>query len=153
MGQIYLWVMKISSTRLREHPNVLAAVHPSDLEKLQKLKYDTVYSIEVKEERNPKFNSKFFALLRLTLDNMPEHIKIENTEQLKEHLKIRLGHYEIIQLHETGKEIIKTKSISFSKMDELKFKDFYDRAVDEMLRHYLKGLTPEKVEEMIYYYL
>lgn len=138
---------------LRNNYKGLAPMHRSDLEAIEKLKLNTAYIVEVKEDRNPRFNAKFFAMLKMTLDNLPEGSEIKSVDDLKEDMKVRLGYYKIVGRTESGYQIIKTKSISFSKMDDLAFSDFYDRAITEICSFYLKGADPNDVESMILHYI
>lgn len=91
--------------------------------------------------RNIRFHRKFFALLNIVLDNLPESLQsqrhISSVESLLSAIKIDMGYYEIVNID--GRNVIKLKSISFAKMDEAAFSRFYDLAVDDILKNYLCG--------------
>lgn len=91
--------------------------------------------------RNIRFHRKFFALLNIVLDNLPESLQsqrhISSVESLLSAIKIDMGYFEIVNID--GRNVIKLKSISFAKMDEAAFSRFYDLAVDDILKNYLCG--------------
>ena len=62
-----------------------------------------------------------------------------------------MGYYEVFRLN--GKEVYQTKSISFAKMDQTEFEQFYDRAVTIIINKYLCGVNRQQllqeVEEFI----
>ena len=105
--------------------------------------------------RNLRFHKKFMALLRLTLDNLPEDIQqsmhIYSIEAMLAAVKIDLGYYDTVQV--SGRNVVKLRSISFARMDETAFGRFYDLAVTDILNNYLQGadrnLLLQEVEETI----
>ena len=44
-----------------------------------------------------------------------------------------LGYFRVIKLNEH--EVVKTKSISFERMDQIQFTDFYDRAIKSLIKY------------------
>lgn len=94
-----------------------------------RLKDDTAIFAEYKPRRNMQFHKKYFALLNKVIQNQ-EHYK--NVENLHEVIKFKSGYYETIFTQE-GQSFVKTKSISFDKMDALEFSDFFNTAIDECI--------------------
>lgn len=111
-----------------------------------KLRIGHDYKVEVTVPRNLRFHRKFFALLNLTYNNLPEQFTTPNNrtayipsvEALLMALKIDLGLYDIIEVQ--GRKLIKLHSISFAKMDNAQFERFYDLAIMAILSKYLPGL-------------
>lgn len=120
---------------------VLAPMFSEDGDALSSLRPGGEYMVSITVPRNIRFHRKFFALLRITLDNMPDSIRqvnhIHSTESLLAAIKIAIGHFDTINIHE--REVFLPRSISFSKMDNAEFSKFYNRAVDEILSTYLVG--------------
>lgn len=127
----------------------------SDWEEYRNLKLGSDVIVDPKKERNILFHRKFFALLRLTFDNFPEilqnELQVYSVDDLLSRLKIDLGLFRIVRYG--SMQAISPNSISFEKMDEYEFKTFYNKCVNHILNHYLKGVAPSEVEEEIWRYL
>lgn len=119
----------------------LVPLDDNDWEVKKQLKLGSDVQVRVVMPRNIKFHRKFFALLNLTLDNLPEVLQnklhIYNIESLLAAIKIDLGYFNTVNV--TGRYVVKLRSISFAKMDEAAFEKFYDIAVTNILNNYLKG--------------
>lgn len=126
---------------VRYHNGVLAPVFPEDAEILATLRAEHDYMVTISVPRNLRFHRKFFALLRITLDNMPESIchrdNIRSLSSLLSAVKISAGLFDTVVCH--GREIAVPRSISFAKMDEASFERFYNRVLDIILADYLVG--------------
>jgi len=98
--------------------------------------------------RNIKHHNKFFGMLNKVALNIPESMpkQYENPEHLLDEIKFQVGHVEI---HVTlgGKVEHKPKSIDFARMDQVAFEKFYNRAVDVILKYFLKDLSKEEFDE------
>lgn len=141
----------------------LVAAFNSDFERIKKLKNLEIYEVTIKQPRNGKFHRKFFALMNITVTQLPEgfHIKtpdgkhkiyIEDVDALLENLKILVGHVEF-KFSITGDMYIKTKSISFAKMDDEQFGEFYDKCIDKILKYFLTGSTEQEINDKVLQYL
>lgn len=95
--------------------------------------------------RHPEFHKKYFKLLDITFKNQSE---FEIKKWFLEDIKIRLGHCETF-ITEDGHTLYKTKSISFARMDDIKFRRFYNDTINIILSHYLKGLTAEELDRQV----
>lgn len=126
-------------------------MYDSDYDEKQRLKVGDTVLCSIKRPRNYEFHKKFFALLRLTVTNLPhliqQQMQIFTEEDMLDCLKVELGLYTTV-LH-GGKQIIKTGSISFAKMDESEFERFFQRSVDVILRIYLSGTDRQALIEEI----
>jgi len=100
--------------------------------------------VTLRRARNPKFHRWFFALLRKVIENTDKRWNTE--EQLLYSLKIATGHCEpVIAL--TGEMMLYPKSINFGAMDEIKFKAFVGRCLDEI--HLNIGIDPDLLMDEI----
>lgn len=111
--------------------------------------------VEIKRPRNYEFHKKFFALIRLTFDNLPERLhhmlNVWSEEDLLVCIKLDLGLATTI--YHGGRECIKLGSISFAAMDNTKFEQFYNRALDLILRKYLRGTDKQQlIQELQRFY-
>lgn len=118
-----------------------------DYEHKQKLKLGQVYSVEIRQPRNYKFHKKYFALLNLVWDNLPEHLtrSFKRFENFRETIQMQAGWYEMYVNHK-GNQIYKPKSISFAKMSEDEFEEMYSAIIDIILRDYITGMDREELE-------
>ncbi|WP_462375948.1 DUF1367 family protein [Segatella buccae] len=139
----------------RVTPAGLVPLDDMDWEQKKQLRLGSDVRVHITMPRNLRFHKKFMALLRLTLDNLPEDIQqsmhIYSIEAMLAAVKIDLGYYDTVQV--SGRNVVKLRSISFAKMDEAAFERFYDLAVTDILNNYLQGadrnLLLQEVEETI----
>ena len=106
------------------------------------LKNNTWYSCELKEPRNPLFHAKMFALLQLTLDNLPEDSNLNrlNTHGLLKAIQFDIGETEPYQKL-NGEIVLIPKSIAFENMDNIKFSEIYKKVI--MICEQLTGMDME----------
>lgn len=123
----------------------------NDLQLFRRLKRGAVVKVETRTPRNLRFHRKFFALLRVTFDNLPEHIAssmhIESIEALLMLLKMDMGYFDVVEIGEH--HFVKTRSISFAEMDEEAFEEFYNKAVTCILNNYLTLSSQADLEEAV----
>jgi len=126
-------------------------MYGSDLDEKRRLKVGETVLCEVTKPRNYEFHKKFFALVRLTFENLPERLSqmlsIRSEEDMLDCMKIDLGLYS--SAWHGGRQVVKPGSISFAKMDETEFEKFYGRAVDMVLSLYLAGTNKEELLEEV----
>lgn len=132
-------------------PLGLVPLDDADHEARQRLHNGDIVLCDIRKPRNPRFHRKFFALLRLTYDNLPDTIAraldIHNPDDLLIHIKLALDHYDIH--HISGTPIVRVRSIDFDSMDETNFHNFYARALDHIVHHLLPGTTHTLLQEEI----
>lgn len=137
---------------------ILRPYDKTDAEQVAKMREGEVYRVKVSMPRNIKFHKKFFALLALVFDNLPEEIpaktpdgqpiQIRTIDELLWHIKMQVGHY-TQKVTLGGKVIYEADSISFAAMDEAQFSEFYNAAVDVIMKYFLPETNAEELEEMI----
>lgn len=132
-------------------PEGLVPLYDSDYENKCRLKTGAVYRLSVSLPRNYKFHKKFFALLRLAADNIPDRFGIRTVDDMLLALKYELGMVEIINL--SGREFVKPKSISFAEMDEGTFEKFFSGCVRVILNKFLAGTDEDDLIEELERYL
>lgn len=119
----------------------LVPMYDSDYDEKKKLRVGEIVLCDISKPRNYEFHKKFFALIRLVFDNLPEHIadtfNIYSEEDMLDVLKVDLGLYNIVYVG--GKQLVKVGSISFAKMDNTEFERFYNRSIDIVLNKYMNG--------------
>ena len=129
----------------------LIPMYDSDLDEKHRLRIGDNVLYTIKRPRNYEFHKKYFALLRLTVANLPhliqQQMQIFTEEDLLDCLKIDLGLF-TTRWH-GGRQIVKTGSISFAKMDNTEFEKFFSRSVDAILRIYLRGTDRQALIEEV----
>lgn len=119
----------------------LIPMYDSDYDEKKKLRVGENVLCDISKPRNYEFHKKFFALIRLVFENLPEHIadtfNIYSEEDMLDSLKVELGLYNIVYVG--GKQLVKVGSISFAKMDNTEFERFYNRSIDIVLNKYMNG--------------
>lgn len=129
----------------------LIPMYDSDLDEKHRLRIGDNVLCTIKRPRNYEYHKKYFALLRLTVANLPhliqQQMQIFTEEDLLDCLKIDLGLF-TTRWH-GGRQIVKTGSISFAKMDNTEFEKFFSRSVDAILRIYLRGTDRQALIEEV----
>lgn len=129
----------------------LIPMYDSDLDEKHRLRIGDNVLCTIKRPRNYEFHKKYFALLRLTVANLPhliqQQMQIFTEEDLLDCLKIDLGLF-TTRWH-GGRQIVKTGSISFAKMDNTEFEKFFARSVDAILRIYLRDTDRQALIEEV----
>jgi len=136
----------------------LFPAYPEDTDAIKQMRPDEVYRVEAKMPRNVKFHRKYFVLLNLVFDNLPEDFSISTPQgqtlhirsvaELLWHIKMQLGWHEQ-RVTMGGRVTYEAKSISFGAMDEAEFNDFYDRSIDVILKYFLPQTKREELTEII----
>ncbi len=78
---------------------------------------------EVKQPRNAAFHRLFFALCHRIGDGIGQ-----DAEAIATVFKLAAGHYDIIRTKSYG-DVKVPKSISFAKMDETSFREFFEECI------------------------
>lgn len=136
--------MKI--TLIKQLNNTFKIAYNSDYETAKKIALNEPIEFEFTKKRNVKFHRKFFALLNLVFENQEQY---NNIEHLRKDLTISAGYYDLRHNFQ-GVEIVEPKSISFAKMDELEFIEFYNRIIDVVVKWL--GIGKEEIIDNIEQY-
>ncbi len=122
----------------------LGALRPTDdsgVEAMRKIGEGELVKVTWTRPRNIHFHNKFFAMLGIVLKNQ-EHYKSMN--ELLGVCKICISHVTVV---ETRHGFVRLpKSISFAKMDETEFSQFYDEAVNWVLSEVIPGLQRQHLD-------
>lgn len=133
-------------------PYGLVPMYGSDHEAKKRLRTGSVVKCRVSNPRNYEFHKKFFALVRLTFDNLPsrlaEYWGINNEEDMLRRFKRDLGYF-TSTVNERGEREIEYGSISFAAMEQYEFERFYNQCIDLVLSKYIRGLERQDLTEEI----
>ena len=124
-------------------PYGFVPMYESDHEAKKRLRVGTVVKCKASNPRNYEFHKKFFALVRLTFDNLPTRLavywKINNEDDMLRRFKRDLGYF-TSTYNEKGEKEIEYGSISFAAMEQYEFECFYNQCIDLVLCKYIKGV-------------
>lgn len=95
--------------------------------------------------RNLAFHRKFFAALKLVYEAQGRYA---TEDDLLDAVKIATGHAEVHHVKK-GLAVYRTKSISFAKMDEKAFRQFWDKFVLFVCTEVLPGVEDQELEAQI----
>ena len=127
-------------------PCGLVPLHDSDLDLKKRLRVGSVVRCRVSNPRNYEHHKKFFALVRLTFDNLPlplvEKWNIRNEYDMLRRFKRDLGYF-TNTINEYGEHEIEYLSISFAAMEQYEFEQFYNQCIDLVLFKYIKGIDKQ----------
>ena len=130
-------------------PNGLVPLYDSDYQLKTKLKNGMVVKCKLSNPRNYRFHKKFFALVRLTMQNLPDHLayqwKIHTEADMLKRFKRDLGYF-TCSINELGEREIEYKSISFASMEQHEFERFFNECLSVVINVYLQGI--DKVDLM-----
>ena len=136
----------------RVTPYGLVPLHDSDHDLKQRLKVGSTVRCRVSLPRNYRFHKKFFALVRLTFDNLPlplvERWNVRSENDMLRRFKRDLGYFSS-SVNENGEREIEYRSISFAAMDEQEFERFYDDCVNLVLYQYIPGINRQDLLEEV----
>ena len=93
---------------------------------LQRIAQGKEIMCEIKQARNPRFHRFAFALFNAIAEGTGDFTSLE---ALRTWFKIRLGYADPI-IGPDGKTHWVVRSLSFEKMDEADFREFFERAID-----------------------
>lgn len=115
----------------------LVPMYESDLDSKRRLTLGADYWCEIKLARNYEFHKKFFALIKLAYDNLPECLdrRYPNMEALREDLLIRCGYTRKVLSRQGVVEV--AASIAFEKLDQTAFEELYRKVWNEINKCFL----------------
>lgn len=131
----------------------LAGLVPDDdrtREALGKIRMGELVRVDMKRTRNGKHHRLFWALMTLVYQNLPEDTAAlyRNVDQFVAAVKIAAGHYEEVTTP-GGVTHRLPKSISFSKMDQTAFDQFFNDVCDLIIKHFLPGVTSQELKNEV----
>jgi len=133
----------------------LAPLDPQAAEYIAKLKTGAAVRATVKQQRNPRFHRKFFALLNLAFDAWEPtqatyrgQVVGKNFEQFRNDITVLAGFYEMA-VNLRGETRLTAKSISFANMDQAEFDDLYNATVNVILKHVLTQYSREQLDAVM----
>lgn len=114
-------------------PSGLKPCYDEDFDEKKKLKIGETYVAEVKLARNPQFHKKYFALINLAWEYLPERQTEgfrNNKELFRKYCEVAAGFCDPFYSPSRREWVEIPRSISFGSMDEAEFSDLYEKVKD-----------------------
>lgn len=145
MGKAYL---------IRKADNSFLPAYDSDYEAMKRIKIGEAIEVNFSKPRNYENHKRFFAMLKMTIQNLPDNFndRYRNQDYLRLECLVAVGHCNIIETL-GGKVIFQPKSMNFASMDEEKFNKLYSLVSNYLLKHFLKGMSQEVFEKNLNLFL
>jgi len=114
-------------------------------ELLRDLPEHVTLKIVATQPRNPKHHAKFMALIAAIY---PHQSIYPTMESFRKAITVALGYGDTVKLPD-GRVMLIPGSISFAKMDQRAFEEFYERAVHLILTRVLPGADRPDLEREV----
>lgn len=124
-------------------------------ENRRRLKTGHIYEATIREVRNPKFHRLYFSLISTAwsyLNEKQEAFFHHSIDSFRKTLELAAGHCDTIYSIERREFIDIPKSIAFDKMDELAFRELYDKIKDVLFNTFLKDISEEEFQSNLSYF-
>jgi hypothetical protein len=105
---------------------------------MSKIKLGDIVTVEVRKPRCLSHHRLYWALCQIVAANMEGDY---DAEVVSDVIKVRAGH--VTPVKTARGELFLPKSISFSNMDQVAFRDFFDRALRVVVTDIIPGLNSD----------
>ena len=113
---------------------------------LAKIAKGELVFVGIKKSRNIKHHRLYWALVGLVYDNQSTY---QSKEVISDVLKISAGHADLVRLPNGG-EYYRPRSISFAKMNQLEFSEFWDRICRYACEKLIPGIGERQLKNELY---
>ena len=131
---------------LMREGNHLVAAEPMSLETIQSLRHGEAMTAILRRNRNPYHHRKLFALLGAVME---ANNTFATTQELLGAIKLATGLFEIGKTVD-GIPYAQAQSIAFVSMDQARFEQWYDKAVDVILTKILPAMDRKDLEQRVH---
>jgi hypothetical protein len=129
----------------RKTMGALRAMDAAGEEILADIPNNEIVRVQISRPRNPQHHRKWRALIAAIF---PHQDTYPTEDMLIAAIKVALGYGDTIKLPD-GRQIIVPKSLSFAKLDQKGFDDFYERALALILGRILPGVGKAELEQEV----
>lgn len=135
----------MSDLLLRKHFGALRPVNEAGEELIRSIPNGDVVKAKISRPRNAQHHRLFFALLQTVFENQSRY---QTLEHLLAAVKVATGHADLMVMRD-GKEVYVPRSISFAKMDQTAFSQFFDRVCDWLVKDVLPNTPSEDLKREV----
>lgn len=131
---------------MKKTPAGLEPDQPHDWDALDYVNVGECVTVNITKSRNIRFHRLFFSLVNLVFENQDVY---DNKKDFLVEVKLKCGIYDI-HVTTKGKLMYIPGSISFAKMDETEFREFFERAVDKMINSFIPDMVQDELKEEVF---
>jgi len=146
-------IAQLTSMQLHLTKDRMGALRPADdqaTEALKHIKAGEYLKVDIVRPRGGAHHRLFFALLQTVHSNMTEELrhKYPTIDRLLLEIKLQTGYFDqAVSLG--GKAYFIPKSISFARMDQGEFEEFFGKAITVCRKYFLPGTTEKELRDSI----
>lgn len=140
--------MKI--TLLKNTAKTLTPDSEHNEELFEKIGQGEVVTCEIKKVRNIRLHRKYFALIRMVYDNLPEHLddNYPSIYTFRKQLEMYAGHIETF-ISLKGETMLMPKSIKYESLDGKAFEELFESVLQIIQKHIMPELSRDVVDSEI----
>lgn len=101
--------------------------------------------VDIHKNRNCGNHRRFFAFINTTFDMQDE---FDNKEVWRKYLQMKAGFFDEVVTGK-GKVLYWPQSISWDKLDEIEFKDLFNRVINAFLKYYGHDLNDIQINSLM----
>lgn len=135
----------MASILLQRSLSGLSPIDEIGQEALRSIAIGDLIRVRMTKLRNPQHHRLFFALVNKVYENQDHY---HNVEHFLTALKVALGHCDTV-ICKNGNTAYIPKSISFARMDQIEFDQFFNKAVDLICRDFLPGVKSDDLRREV----
>lgn len=129
----------------KNHMNQLEAFDSETEDELNKMKTHDVIKVPYTKPRSPRNHRRWRALVNMVFLNQDRY---ETEKDLIVEIKLKAGHYSE-HITTKGKIIYVPDSLAFDEIDEIEFKEFFEKAINSVLKHFIDPDNEQLIEKII----
>ena len=125
----------------------LKPCYDEDYDNKKKLKLGQIYKAKITLARNIDFHRKYFALINCAWAYQNEKTTAyfkNDINSFRKTIEVAAGHCDTLFNLRLKEWVDVPKSIAFDKMDELEFRELYDRVKDIIFSMFIKNVSEEE---------
>jgi hypothetical protein len=125
----------------------LKPCYDEDYDNKKKLKLGQIYKAKITIARNIDFHRKYFALINCAWAYQNEKTTAyfkNDINSFRKTIEVAAGHCDTLFNLRLKEWVDVPKSIAFDKMDELEFRELYDRVKDIIFSMFIKNVSEEE---------
>jgi hypothetical protein len=126
----------------------LAPLNDDARDWLRRKKVGAIIKGEFVEPRNGARLRKYWALIDLVYDNLPDRSGFATREHFEDALRIGAGYFDMVELP-SGKKWPRPKSIAFASMPEPEFQTLMDKVVELVRTRFLPTVTDAELRAQL----
>ena len=134
----------------------LIPCYDDDFDGKSRLKVGEYYTAEFKLIRNPKFHRKYFALIGVAWEYVPESqqesLYKNSKDKFRKTLQMAAGYSETIYSIETNSFVDVPLSIAYEQLDNLEFETLYSNVLNVLYNTVFKDVSEEYYKDKLQHF-